>query len=82
MNVMSSNVTLNLKFRTSKAYFCLQLPVEPRKRYVYVVHCPDAPLLDLPFVVDTSGIYVRRDGLGGKYLCGMSPPEVGYFSVL
>ncbi|KAL6098329.1 foxred1 [Pungitius sinensis] len=52
-----------------------RLPVEPRKRYVYVVHCPDGPGLDTPFVIDYSGVYFRREGLGGNYIAGTSPEE-------
>uniref|UniRef100_A0A8C1TB29 FAD-dependent oxidoreductase domain-containing protein 1 n=1 Tax=Cyprinus carpio TaxID=7962 RepID=A0A8C1TB29_CYPCA len=51
------------------------LPVEPRKRFVYVVHCPDGPGLDTPFLIDYSGVYCRREGLGGNYITGMSPEE-------
>lgn len=51
------------------------LPVEPRKRYVYVVHCPDGPGLDTPFLVDHSGVYFRREGLAGNYIAGASPEE-------
>ncbi|KAG7260653.1 hypothetical protein CRUP_000692, partial [Coryphaenoides rupestris] len=51
------------------------IPVEPRKRYIYVVHCPDGPGLDCPFLVDYSGIYFRREGLGGNYIAGTSPEE-------
>ncbi|XP_076454623.1 FAD-dependent oxidoreductase domain-containing protein 1-like [Babylonia areolata] len=51
------------------------LPVEPRKRYVYVVHCPTGPTLDCPLLVDPSGVYFRREGFGGHYLCGSSPPK-------
>ncbi|XP_078605728.1 FAD-dependent oxidoreductase domain-containing protein 1-like [Branchiostoma floridae x Branchiostoma japonicum] len=51
------------------------LPVEPRKRYVYVFHCPQGPGLDCPLIVDPSGTYVRREGLAGNYLCGKSPEE-------
>lgn len=51
------------------------LPVEPRKRFVYVVHCPDGPGLDTPFLIDYSGVYCRREGLGGNYVTGMSPEE-------
>lgn len=54
----------------------IPLPVEPRKRYVYVVHCPDGPGLDSPFVIDYSGVYFRREGLGGNYITGISPQEV------
>uniref|UniRef100_A0A3Q3RHT1 FAD-dependent oxidoreductase domain-containing protein 1 n=1 Tax=Mastacembelus armatus TaxID=205130 RepID=A0A3Q3RHT1_9TELE len=53
----------------------IPLPVEPRKRYVYVVHCPDGPGLDTPFLIDYSGVYFRREGLGGNYITGASPEE-------
>lgn len=45
-------------------------------RYVYVVHCPDGPGLDTPLLIDYSGVYFRREGLGGNYITGMSPEEV------
>uniref|UniRef100_A0A803VHH3 FAD-dependent oxidoreductase domain-containing protein 1 n=1 Tax=Ficedula albicollis TaxID=59894 RepID=A0A803VHH3_FICAL len=51
------------------------LPIQPRKRYVFTWHCPNGPGLSCPFLVDTSGAYFRRDGFGGNYLGGMSPPE-------
>lgn len=53
----------------------IPLPVEPRKRYVYTIHCPDGPTLDAPFLIDPSGVYFRREGLGGHYICGASPAE-------
>lgn len=52
-----------------------KLPVEPRKRYVYLWHCPQGPGLESPLVADTSGAYFRRDGLGNNYLGGCSPTE-------
>nr|XP_039268908.1 LOW QUALITY PROTEIN: FAD-dependent oxidoreductase domain-containing protein 1-like [Styela clava] len=51
------------------------LPVEPRKRWVYNFHCPDGPVFDCPMLIDPSGAYFRREGFGGNYLCGMSPPD-------
>lgn len=53
----------------------IPVPVEPRKRYIYVVHCPDGPGLDTPFLIDYSGVYFRREGLGGNYIAGTSPTE-------
>lgn len=53
----------------------IPLPVEPRKRFIYVVHCPDGPGLDTPFLIDYSGTYFRREGLGGNYIAGASPEE-------
>jgi len=51
------------------------IPVEKRKRFVYVPHCPEGPGLDCPLVIDPTGVYFRREGLGGNYLCGQSPTE-------
>ncbi len=48
----------------------IRLPVEPRKRSVFVVHCRDAPT-EMPMVVDTSGVYIRPEG--GFHICGVSP---------
>lgn len=50
------------------------LPVEKRKRFYYVFNCPDAPIVDFPFIVDVpSGVWVRREGLGGNFICGKNP---------
>ncbi|XP_053126241.1 FAD-dependent oxidoreductase domain-containing protein 1 isoform X2 [Hemicordylus capensis] len=53
----------------------IPLPVEPRKRYVYVWHCPNGPGLASPMLIDTTGAYFRREGVGGNYLGGLSPAE-------
>ncbi|XP_003795974.1 FAD-dependent oxidoreductase domain-containing protein 1 [Otolemur garnettii] len=52
-----------------------KLPVEPRKRYVYLWHCPQGPGLEAPLVSDSSGAYFRREGLGNNYIGGRSPTE-------
>ncbi|XP_025114034.1 FAD-dependent oxidoreductase domain-containing protein 1-like [Pomacea canaliculata] len=51
----------------------IPLPVEPRKRFVYVIHCPDGPSLDMPLTIDPTGVYCRREGFSGHYICGASP---------
>ncbi|KAG8434642.1 hypothetical protein GDO86_012850 [Hymenochirus boettgeri] len=53
----------------------IKLPVEPKKRYIYVLHCPDGPGLNCPMLIDTSGAYFRREGFGGNYIAGRSPAE-------
>ncbi|XP_061659318.1 FAD-dependent oxidoreductase domain-containing protein 1 isoform X2 [Syngnathoides biaculeatus] len=53
----------------------IPIPVEPRKRFIYVFHCPDGPGLDTPFLIDHSGVYFRREGLGGNYIAGRSPDQ-------
>ncbi|XP_054158060.1 FAD-dependent oxidoreductase domain-containing protein 1-like [Oppia nitens] len=51
------------------------LPVEPRKRYVYVFNAPDGPGIDFPLIMDPSSVYCRREGLGGNFICGRNPSE-------
>jgi glycine/D-amino acid oxidase-like deaminating enzyme len=48
------------------------LPVEPRKRCVFVVDCR-VPLPGMPLLVDTSGVWIRPEGQ--VYICGISPDE-------
>ena len=47
-----------------------------RKRYVYVVHCPDAHRMGVGFMIDHTGTYVRPEGKGGMFICGRSPDPV------
>ncbi|MCB1510925.1 MAG: FAD-binding oxidoreductase [Hyphomicrobiaceae bacterium] len=53
----------------------LELPVEPRKRFVFVLECRDAPesLRRAPLTVDPSGVYFRPEGR--YFICGLSPGE-------
>ena len=53
----------------------IELPVGPRKRYVYVLDCPgaSAALHKAPLTVDISGIYFRPEGQ--QFICGLSPEE-------
>jgi glycine/D-amino acid oxidase-like deaminating enzyme len=49
----------------------IPLPIEPRKRTVFVIRAP----LDgagMPLVFDTTGMWIRPEGEG--FLCGISPP--------
>lgn len=51
----------------------IELPVEPRKRFVYVLDCREAPesLHAAPLIVDASGVWCRPEGR--FFLCGRSP---------
>ena len=50
-----------------------ELPVGPRKRYVYVLDCPvaDAALHAAPLTVDPEGFYFRPEGR--HFITGLSP---------
>ncbi|MCK0207876.1 FAD-binding oxidoreductase [Starkeya koreensis] len=50
----------------------IALPVEGRKRCVFVVHCR-TPLPKLPLLVDPTGFYIRPEG--AYQICGAPPPE-------
>lgn len=50
----------------------IELPVYPRKRSAFVVSCPEA-IPDLPILIDTSGVYVRREQ--NHLLCLVASPE-------
>jgi glycine/D-amino acid oxidase-like deaminating enzyme len=48
----------------------VEMPIEPRKRMVYVVACR-AEILRCPLVIDPTGIWFRREG--AMFLTGRSP---------
>ncbi|MFN3744866.1 MAG: NAD(P)/FAD-dependent oxidoreductase [Hyphomicrobiaceae bacterium] len=50
----------------------VDLPVRPRKRYVFVIDCP-TPLPGAGLMIDPSGVYFRPEGR--YYLTGVAPPE-------
>jgi glycine/D-amino acid oxidase-like deaminating enzyme len=53
----------------------IALPVEPRKRFVFVLDCREAPagLYEAPLTVDPSGVWFRPEGRG--FITGVSPEE-------
>lgn len=72
---MSGKIAELAKIGHGEGMLACPLPVEARKRYVYVFDCQDknGPGLNCPLVVDPSQTYFRKDGLGGNYICGRSP---------
>ncbi len=55
----------------------IALPVEPRKRSVFVFDCREATdqMYRGPLTVDVSGAYVRPEGR--QFICGISPDKAG-----
>ncbi len=58
--------------RAVAAWAGLALPVEARRRSVFVLACKQA-LPACPLVIDTSGVWFRPEG--DRFLAGWSPPE-------
>lgn len=50
----------------------LELPVRPRKRFIFVVDCP-TPLPGAGLMIDATGVFFRPEGQ--FFLTGISPPE-------
>ncbi len=55
---------------TVASYLDIPLPIEPRKRTVFVIDCK-TPHPNMPLMVDTSGVYIRPEG--DFYISGVSP---------
>jgi FAD-dependent oxidoreductase domain-containing protein 1 len=53
----------------------IDLPVGPRKRYVFVFDCREYPtdLHSAPLTIDPTGVYFRPEG--AQFICGLSPEE-------
>uniref|UniRef100_A0A8D8YB22 FAD-dependent oxidoreductase domain-containing protein 1 n=1 Tax=Cacopsylla melanoneura TaxID=428564 RepID=A0A8D8YB22_9HEMI len=70
----------------SQGMLFVPIPVQPRKRFVYCFEATKGPGVNTPMVVDTSGTYFRREGLGNYYICGKNPapheePPIGDLEV-
>jgi len=69
----SGNIGRMAGIGTGRGPLYMDIPVEPRRGYIFEIRCPDGPVLDFPFVSDPSGLFIRRDGLMGHYLVGKLP---------
>ena len=57
--------------RPLAAHLGVHLPVSARKRDVFVLDSPAAPLTDCPLVIDPSGVWFRPEGRG--FIAGAPP---------
>ncbi|MGQ0674625.1 MAG: NAD(P)/FAD-dependent oxidoreductase [Rhodospirillales bacterium] len=50
----------------------LDIPIRPRKRFIYLFDCREPPE-KAPLTIDATGVFFRPEGAG--FVCGVSPPE-------
>lgn len=75
----SGKVAELARIGTGPGMLSVPLPIEPRKRFVYVFDCEEkqnASQLNTPLVVDPTNVYFRREGLSGCYIAGRSPESI------
>jgi len=58
---------------TGRGPLYMDIPVEPRRGYIFEVECKEGPGLNFPLLSDPSGIFIRRDGYLNRYLIGKLP---------
>jgi sarcosine oxidase len=60
--------------RVIAGYAGIDLPVHPRKRFIYVFDCREEFESDsMPLTIDPSGVWFRPES--GNFICGVSPDE-------
>lgn len=69
-------------FSISNKKTIARLPVVPRKRCIFTVHCNTGSNTHLvvppaisPLTIDPTGVYFRPEGKGNRFICGVSPKE-------
>ena len=67
--------TANLDEADKPTALFVSLPVEPRKRYIYVFYAENGPILKVPLTIDHTGVFFRRLGLSNYYCCGLNQDE-------
>ncbi|MCP9264937.1 FAD-dependent oxidoreductase domain-containing protein 1 [Dirofilaria immitis] len=61
--------------KVGRDLLAVKLPVVARKRMMFVVHAPDVPPLDMPALVDPSGVYCLVEEVGNTFICGKIPSK-------
>jgi FAD-dependent oxidoreductase domain-containing protein 1 len=64
--------TAGLRARDIAAKVGIDLPVRPKKRFIYVFDCREE-IEDIPLTIDSTGVWFRPEG--SQFICGVSPPE-------
>ncbi|VDN08296.1 unnamed protein product [Thelazia callipaeda] len=71
----SGHIARMARIGVGQDLLAVKLPVVARKRMVFAVHAPDVPALDMPALVDPSGVYCIMEDVGNTFICGKIPNE-------
>lgn len=78
----SGRLVENIAKGLAKPGVIKKVPVAPRKRCIFSVHCPGlqksdypVPSPNTPLTVDPTGVYFRPEQQQGRFICGVSPTE-------
>uniref|UniRef100_A0A915Q506 FAD-dependent oxidoreductase domain-containing protein 1 n=1 Tax=Setaria digitata TaxID=48799 RepID=A0A915Q506_9BILA len=71
----SSRIAEMARIGKGRDLLAVKIPVVARKRMVFVVHAPDVPALDMPAIVDPSGVYCLMEEVGNTFICGKIPTK-------
>ncbi|KAM3727299.1 FAD-dependent oxidoreductase domain-containing protein [Dirofilaria immitis] len=71
----SGRIAEMAKVGKGRDLLAVKLPVVARKRMMFVVHAPDVPPLDMPALVDPSGVYCLVEEVGNTFICGKIPSK-------
>lgn len=76
----SNNIISQMRAKNPRLV-AADIPVRPRKRCIFNVHCPEdsssapVPPHTTPLTIDPTGVYFRPEGKGGKFIAGVSPND-------
>lgn len=76
----SNNIISQMRVK-NPGLVAAEIPVRPRKRCIFNVHCPEdsssapVPPYTTPLTIDPTGVYFRPEGKGGKFIAGVSPND-------
>jgi len=77
----SGNIGRMCGIGSGRGIMYMDVPVEPKRGYIYRVSAADPPGLNFPTVSDPSGLFIRRDGLMGHFIVGLLPNDDPYDKV-
>jgi len=69
----SGNIGRMAGIGTGKGIMYMDIPVEPKRGYIFEIKCPDGPGLNFPLVWDPSGFFMQRMDYLNHYLVGKLP---------